>query len=168
MNDIPFEDAIDLLDADHKLVKQQFIDYQAMCEDGAPAEMKQELAEKICAELTVHAQIEEEVFYPKVREAIRDDKLMDEALLEHAQAKDEIAQIQGMSADDDGYDEKVQELGKAITHHVMEEREQIFLKARYSKVDLRGMVPQLYERRQQLKAEVEKSMKSRTNRGVPA
>jgi hypothetical protein len=62
----------------------------------------------------------------------------------------------------------VQELGKAITHHVMEEREQIFLKARYSKVDLRGMVPQLYERRQQLKAEVEKSMKSRTNRGVPA
>lgn len=150
MNDIPYEDAIDLLDADHKLVKQQFTDYQAMCEDDAPPALKQELAEKICAELTVHAQIEEEIFYPRVRAAIGDDGLMDEALQEHAEAKELIAEIEGMDADDEGYDDKVLQLGKAIEEHVVEERSKIFMKAQYSKLDLRGMVPELFERKQAL------------------
>ena len=67
---IPFETAIDLLEADHKAVKQLFIDYSALCEDDAPAAAKRSVAERICQELTVHAQIEEELFYPAVREAI--------------------------------------------------------------------------------------------------
>ena len=91
---IPYENAIDLLDADHKAVKQLFIQYDALCEDGAPAEDKQQLAEKICQEITIHAQIEEEIFYPEVRKAIGDDALMDEAEQEHAEAKEAIATIQ--------------------------------------------------------------------------
>lgn len=157
MDDIPYENAIDLLDADHKLVKQQFTDYQALSEDGAPPELKQQLAQKICMELTVHTQIEEEIFYPEVRKAIRDDKLMDEAMQEHAEAKEQIAQIQDMDADDEDYDAKVQQLGKAIMEHVMEERERVFLKAQYSTLDLRGMVPQLYKRKQQLMGQLQKS-----------
>jgi hemerythrin superfamily protein len=153
MSDIPYEDAIDLLDADHKLVQQQFIDYQALCEDEAPAELRQQLAQKICAELTVHTRIEEEIFYPRVREAIEDDGLMDEAEQEHAQAKELVAKIQGMDADDEGYDDTVQQLAKAVLAHVTEEREQIFLKARYSTADLRGMVPELFERKRKLTAE---------------
>src|SRR3954470_23783247 len=77
---LSYEDAVDLLDADHKLVQKQFLDYQALCDDGAPTQARRQLALKICQDLTVHAQIEEEIFYPRVRDAIDDDALMDEAL----------------------------------------------------------------------------------------
>jgi hemerythrin superfamily protein len=145
-----YEDAVDLLDADHKGVKALFIQYNALCEDDAPAPAKQQLAEKICADLTVHAKIEEEIFYPKVREATGDEELLDHAEEEHAQAKALIAKIQGMKAEDAGYDETVRQLGEAIDAHVREEREQIFLKARLAALDLRGMVVELAARKKAL------------------
>lgn len=148
--DPAYEDALDLLDADHKLVKKLFIDFTALVDDDAPPQFKQQVARKICQEVTVHARIEEEIFYPAVREAIGDDALMDEAEEEHAQAKELIAKIEGMSAEDDGYDDAVKTLGEMIDHHVMEEREQIFLKAKYSQLDLRGMVPALVARKKEL------------------
>ncbi|MFC5497386.1 hemerythrin domain-containing protein [Caenimonas terrae] len=147
---VAYEDAVDLLDADHKGVKALFIKFNALCDDDAPAEEKQPVADKICKELTVHAQIEEEIFYPAVRAAVGDDALMDEALQEHADAKAAIADIQGMSAGDKGFDDKVKALGKAIDEHVLEEREQIFLQARLSALDLRGMAVALFERKKQL------------------
>ncbi|MES2977697.1 MAG: hemerythrin domain-containing protein [Pseudomonadota bacterium] len=148
---LAYEDAIDLLDADHKFVKKLFITFNALCEDDAPAEEKKAVAEKICQELTVHAQIEEEIFYPQVREAVADDEeMMEDALQEHAEAKEMIAKIQGMDAEDEAYDGTVQELGDLIDHHVMDEREKIFLKARYAELDLRGMVPELYARKKAL------------------
>lgn len=148
---VAYEDAVDLLDADHKGVKALFIKFNALCDDGAPAQEKQQVAEKICKDLTVHAAIEEEIFYPQVREAVGED-LLDEALEEHAQAKQAIAQIQGMSADEKGYDDKVKDLGKMIDHHVQEEREQIFLLARLAPLDLRSMALDLFKRRKQLQA----------------
>jgi len=147
---IPYDNAIDLLDADHKFVKLLFIDYDALCEDAAPAAAKRTLAERICQELTVHAQIEEEIFYPAVREAIGDDALMDEALAEHAEAKGLIARIQGMKSSADNYDATVKELAKAIDQHVLEEREQIFLKAQQAALDLRALAVPLYQRKKQL------------------
>ena len=149
-NIVAYDDAVDLLDADHKAVKQMFIDYNALCEDGAPASARGLLAEKICQALTVHAQIEEEVFYPAVRAAIGDDALINEALQEHAEAKQLIARIQGMDAGQAGYDASVQQLGKLIDQHVLEEREAIFLQARNAALDLRGLALPLYERKQQL------------------
>jgi hemerythrin superfamily protein len=148
---VPYEDAVDLLDADHKAVKKMFIDYHAMCDDGAPAQAKGTLAQQICQALTVHAQIEEEIFYPAVRGAIGDDTLMDEALAEHAEAKRLIASIQGMSPSAKEYDATVKQLGKAIDEHVLEEREQIFLQARNAALDLRGLAVPLYERQKELK-----------------
>ena len=150
-----YEDAFDLLDADHKLVQKLFLDFQGLCEDGGPAEAKGQLALKICQDLSVHTQIEEEIFYPQLRAAIDDDALMDEALQEHAEAKESIAQIQGMEPTDEGFDEAVQQLFTAVMDHVMDEREQLFLKARYSVADLRGMAPELYARKQELQKEVQ-------------
>ena len=148
---IAYEDAVDLLDADHKGVKSLFIEFNALCEDDAPAAEKQALALKICRELSVHAQLEEEIFYPAVREATGDDPLLDAAVLEHAEAKALIAQIEEMEPEDEAFDTTVQELGQDIDHHVLEEREQIFLKARLADLDLRGMVPALVKRKEQLK-----------------
>jgi hemerythrin superfamily protein len=150
-NPTAYENAIDLLDADHKMVKQLFINYDALCQDGAPAEDREALAAKICQEITIHAQIEEEIFYPEVRKATGDDPLMDEALHEHAQAKETIAKIQAMKAGDKKLDETVKKLAKLIDEHVLEEREQIFLKAQQSDLDLRGLAVPLAKRKLALK-----------------
>ncbi len=98
-----------------------------------------QLAEQICQMLTVHATAEEEIFYPAVRAADVDEDLLDEAEVEHASAKDLIAQIQSMSPEDDLYDAKVTVLGEYINHHVEEEEGEMFPKARRAKVDLVGL-----------------------------
>ena len=148
---IAYENAIDLLDADHKMVKQLFIDFGALSEDGAPAQDRKVLADKICQEITVHAQIEEEIFYPEVRKALADDALLDEAEQEHAQASKLIAQIEGMKAGDKKLDETVLKLAKLVDEHVLQEREQVFLRAQYSDLDLRGLAVALAKRKQALK-----------------
>lgn len=150
---VPFENAVDLLDNDHKLVKSMFIAYGALVQDGAPGDARLQLARKICAALTVHARIEEEIFYPAVREAIGDDALMDEALEQHAQAKEMIASILDMAAGDEALDDTVASLGEAIDEHVLEEREQIFLRAQLAALDLRALAVPLFQRQQALKAE---------------
>ena len=148
---IAYDDAVDLLDADHKAVKKMFIDYGALCEDGEPNEQKQELAQRICQSLADHAQLEEEVFYPAVSKAIEDGALITNALDEHAMAKKTIARIEGMKATHAAYDVTVKELGKLIDQHVLEEREQIFLKARLAPLDLRSLTLPMLKRQQQLK-----------------
>ena len=84
------------------------------------------MVRKICNELTVHAQIEEEIFYPAVRKAIDDGDLMDEALVEHAGAKELISQLEAMDPEDELYDAKVTVLGEQIDHHVKEEEGEMF------------------------------------------
>ena len=148
-------DAVDLLDADHIAVKKLFTAYQKLCDNDAPAEEKRDVAAQICKELSVHAQIEEEIFYPELREAIDADALLDEAEVEHGTAKDLIAQISGMSPDDDLYDARVTVLGEYIDHHVKEEREEIFVKARKSRLDLVAMADELSQRKMELMEEFE-------------
>lgn len=150
---IAYDDAVDLLDADHVAVKKMFTEYSAMCEKNSPAAEKRILALTICKALTIHSQIEEEIFYPKVREAIGEEDLIDVALEDHTEAKAVIARIEGMKATDAAYDATVKQLGKLIDQHVMEEREKIFLKARNAALDLRGMTLPLMKRQQQLKNE---------------
>lgn len=146
-------DAVDLLDADHIAVKKLFTAYKKLCDANAPAEEKREIAEKICQELTVHAQIEEEIFYPQVREAINDDPLLDEAEVEHGTAKDLIAQISAMDPEDDLYDARVTVLGEYIDHHVKEEREEMFPKARKSELDLVALADELSRQKMELMEE---------------
>src|SRR5829696_2967626 len=96
------KDACDLLDADHKAVKKMFKEFEELTESRArgAAQKKLDLAKQICMELTVHAQIEEEIFYPALRNALKETDLLAEAEVEHQTAKDLIAQIQQMPEPD--------------------------------------------------------------------
>jgi hemerythrin-like domain-containing protein len=151
------KDACDLLDADHRAVKKMFKEYEELTESRArgAAQKRLDLARQICMELTVHAQIEEEIFYPALRAAIKDTDLLDEAEVEHQSAKDLIAQIQeGMEADDK-FDAKVKVLGEYVDHHVKEEKSEIFTKARAArKLDLVAMREELEARKEELMAEM--------------
>ena len=148
-------DATTLLMKDHKDVKALFKRYQKLMKAEADGSERQELATQICQMLTVHAQIEEEIFYPAVREADVDEDMMDEAEVEHASAKDLIAQIQSMGPDDDLYDAKVTVLGEYIDHHVEEEEGEMFPKARRAKVDMAGLMSQLQQRKTALMGEMQ-------------
>lgn len=146
-------DAIALLTADHKEVKALFKEYEKLAE--ADDDSRQELAERICAMLTVHATVEEEIFYPAAQEAIDDADLVDEATVEHASAKDLIAQIQESSPDDELYDAKVKVLGEYIDHHVKEEEGEMFPKAKKAGLDLKMLGEQIAERKEELMPEAE-------------
>jgi hemerythrin superfamily protein len=150
------KDACDLLDADHKAVKKLFKEYEELAGSRARGAMqkKKDLAQQICHDLTVHARIEEEIFYPALREAIKDTALLDEAAVEHQSAKELIAQIQAAGEPDEMFDAKVKVLGEYIDHHVKEERGEIFPKARAArKLDLVGMREQLEARKEELMSE---------------
>ncbi len=142
-------DAIKLLKDDHREVKGWFKDYEKLEDDTE----KQALADKICLALTVHAQIEEEIYYPATREAIDDDDLLDEAEVEHASAKQLIAEIQSMKAGDRLFDAKVTVLGEYIEHHVEEEETEMFPESRDSELDLKALGIQLAERKAELLAQ---------------
>jgi hemerythrin superfamily protein len=146
-------DATALLAKDHKDVKALFRRYEKMAKAEADGGERQQLANQICQMLTVHATIEEEIFYPAVREADVDEDLLDEAEVEHASAKELIAQIQSMSPEDELYDAKVKVLGEYVNHHVEEEEGEMFPKARRAKVDFEGLGQQLMERKQALEGE---------------
>jgi hemerythrin superfamily protein len=126
------EDAIELLKTDHKKVKKLFKDFEKLKEDGDAAE-KESLAAEICTELTLHTEIEEELFYPAAREAIEEEDLLDEAEVEHASAKDLIEQIQEMDSSDPLYDAKVTVLGEYVNHHIEEEEKELFPKVKKAK-----------------------------------
>ncbi|SFP22627.1 hemerythrin domain-containing protein [Variovorax sp. 770b2] len=149
-------DACSLLDTDHKNVKKMFAAYEELMASKAASatDRKRELANQICMELTVHTQIEEEIFYPAVREAIKETDLLDEAEVEHASAKDLIAQIEEATEVDEMFDAKVKVLGEYIDHHVKEERNEMFPKARASQLDLVAMRELLAARKEELMAEL--------------
>lgn len=151
------KDACDLLDADHRAVKKMFKEYEELTGSRArgAAQKKLELARQICMELTVHAQIEEEIFYPALRAAIKDTDLLDEAEVEHQSAKDLIAQIQEAAEPDDMFDAKVKVLGEYVDHHVKEEKSEMFPKARAArKLDLVAMRDELEARKEELMSEM--------------
>ena len=148
-------DAVELLTQDHKDVKALFEAYKKLAkDDGTPDEDKQRLAALICAMLTVHATIEEEIFYPAAREADVESDLLDEAEVEHASAKDLIAQILNMDPSEELYDAKVTVLGEYIDHHVQEEEKEMFPKCRKAGMALDELGAQLQERKLAVFAEM--------------
>lgn len=114
---------------------------------------KQALAMQICKALTVHARIEEEIFYPAAYEALDDDDLLDEAEVEHASAKDLIAQIEASSPAEPLFDAKVKVLGEYINHHVEEEEGEMFPECRSSDMDLKALGEQMRARKAELTGE---------------
>jgi hemerythrin superfamily protein len=142
------EDAISVLKADHRQVEEWFAQFDAV---RSPSK-KQQLASKICDALTVHTTIEEEIFYPAFLRATQDKDTHHEAVVEHAGAKKLIAEIQGMSSQDDYFDAKVTVLAEMIKHHVKEEEKPggMFAEARKSEMDLSALAVQLLARKREL------------------
>jgi hemerythrin superfamily protein len=143
------QDAIAMLMGDHKKVKKLFAEFDKLKEQGSDDE-KSAIVEQICNELKIHTELEEEIFYPAVRKAIDDADLMDEALVEHAGAKELIAQLEEASPDDDLYDAKVTVLGEQIEHHVKEEEGDMFPKAKKANVDTEALGARMLKRKMAL------------------
>ena len=148
------QDAIALLTDDHKTVQKLFKDYDKLVQNDGDEAEKAALAKQICTELVIHAQIEEEIFYPAVREAIEETDLLDEAEVEHASAKDLIAQLSTMAPGDELYDAKVTVLGEYVNHHISEEQAEMFPQAKKAELDTASLGAELLERKQELQAEI--------------
>jgi hemerythrin len=118
--------------------------------ERANGSSKERIARTICEELKVHAQLEEELFYPAVREAIDDDEMMNEAEIEHGSAKDLIAQIEDASPEDERYDALVKVLSEYIKHHVKEEEGEMFKQIKRSRLDTAALGEQMEEHKQLL------------------
>src|SRR6202158_2746043 len=114
-------DAIGMLIADHKKVQKAFKDFEKLREGGSKRG-KSDIVRQTCADLAIHTKIEEEIFYPAARKAIKDRDLMDEATVEHAGANDIIAQLESMQPGDHLYDAKFTVLGESVNHHIKEEQ----------------------------------------------
>ena len=142
------EDAIALLKSDHREVEGYFEEFEKARSD----DRKRQLAQKICAALTVHATIEEEIYYPAFLEATEEKDLHHEAAVEHEGAKGLIADIEASGPDDDYFDAKVTVLSEMIKHHVKEEEQPngLFAKSRQSGMDLDTLGEQLASRKAEL------------------
>jgi hemerythrin superfamily protein len=146
-------DATHILTKDHREVEALF----AKFEKAGGSKEKGQIADKICTELKIHAQIEEEVFYPALKGKI-DDDLLKEAYVEHDGAKILINEIVASSPDDEFFDSKVTVLKEEIEHHVKEEEKQhdnMFQQARAADVDLDALGEQMLARKEELKAQAE-------------
>ena len=145
------QDAIVLLTKQHKEVADMFDEFENMSDRATTS--KKKLVEKICEQLIMHTAIEEEIFYPAVREASKEtEDMVDEAVVEHASAKDLIAQLQEADPGDELYDAKVKVLGEQIEHHVEEEEDEMFKKTRKLKLDLVVLGQEMAARRDELLA----------------
>jgi hemerythrin superfamily protein len=141
-------DAIALLETDHREVEGLFERYEGADSDAEKAA----LAAQICLALKVHAQIEEELFYPPAREKTGDADLVDEAVVEHMGAKTLIAQIEAMTPGQPLYDAKVKVLSEQIRHHVEEEETELFPEVRETQIDLETLGAKLAARKAELLA----------------
>ncbi len=148
--------AIDLLKEDHDKVKKAFKEFEKM--DRSDTETCRQVVRSVCEDLRVHTALEEEIFYPAVREAIDDEDIMNEAAVEHETAKTLIEQLENMEPDDPNYFATFTVLGEYVMHHVKEEESEMFPQAKKAKeLDLQALGEQMRARKQELTAEVEKA-----------
>ena len=147
------KDAVALLKEDHRTVEELFAQFEKASGEGR----KQKLATEICTELSIHAQIEEEIFYPACEGKV-EEELLKEAYVEHDGAKVLIAEIIAGEPSDEFYDAKVKVLQEQIEHHVQEEEkrlEGLFSQARSAGLDMDALGEELAARKEQLKADIE-------------
>ena len=144
----PPEDAIAMLQEDHRRVRDLFQEYEAAMDPRT----KRELAEEVCTELETHAQLEEQIFYPAVQEESQEGRaLVQEAIQEHQKVKDMIAALREMGPDSQAFDTKFRELIQNVEHHVEEEETEMFSLAEQ---ELSADLDDLKEEMQELKKEM--------------
>jgi hypothetical protein len=143
-------DGLQLLAADHRKVEGLFAEF----EQARGAAAKEKLVRRICTELKIHTQIEEEIYYPAIRGKVEEDAL-DEAYVEHDSAKLLVNELEAAEPDESYYDAKVQVLSELIEHHVKEEekqRDNLFQQTRAAEIDLDALGQKLAARKAELMA----------------
>jgi hemerythrin-like domain-containing protein len=138
--------ALTVLREDHRNVQKLFKQFKRAKDESE----KQQIVDTACQELKVHAQIEEEIFYPEARSVLKQSDLLDEAKVEHESAKQLIAQLEKMSPDDELYEAKFNVLGEYVNHHITEEQEEIFPRIEKTDLDLKELGARLTERKEEL------------------
>jgi len=143
--------AVSLLKADHKKVKELFDAF----EEAETTSEKQQFAEEAMKELRVHATIEEEIFYPAIRKALgkEESDLMNEADEEHRVAKTIIEEICDMDAADDHFEAKFTVLAENVRHHIKEEENDMFPDARKTDLNMEALGEKMLTRKEELLAD---------------
>jgi hemerythrin-like domain-containing protein len=145
--------AIEMLKEDHAKVKKAFKEFETM--DRSDTETCRQLVQTVCEDLKVHTTLEEEIFYPAVREAIEDEDIMNEASVEHETAKMLIEQLENMEPDDPNYYATFTVLGEYVLHHVKEEEGEMFPEAKKAGVDMEALGQRMQERKSELLSQAE-------------
>jgi hemerythrin-like domain-containing protein len=152
------EEVLNLLIEDHKRAKKAFKDFEKLDGQKQSNECK-DLVEQTCAELQVHATLEEELFYPAVRQALKEQDLLDEAEVEHASAKQLIEQLQSMQQQgqlDGKFAATFTVLGEYVKHHIKEEEGELFEQCEKAgnKIDWAALGEQMKTRKAELMEEL--------------
>jgi predicted unusual protein kinase regulating ubiquinone biosynthesis (AarF/ABC1/UbiB family) len=147
------EAVIAMLVDDHKRARKAFRAFEKLDPENDPEECEA-LVQHTCAELQMHTTLEEEIFYPAVREAIKEQDLLDEAEVEHMTAKQLIERLEGMGPEDDKYAAYFTVLGEYVQHHVKEEEKEMFPKLERAKIDWPALQQEMEARREELMAEL--------------
>ena len=145
--------AIEMLKEDHDKVKKAFKEFEKM--DREDTETMQQLVATDCEDLKIHTTLEEEIFYPAVREAIEDEDIMNEAQVEHETAKMLIEQLENMGADDPNFHATFTVLGEYVNHHVEEEEGEMFPQAKKTDLDFEDLAQRMKARKEELMGAVE-------------
>jgi hemerythrin-like domain-containing protein len=145
--------ALEMLKEDHDRVKKSFKEFEKL--DREDAEAMQQLVQTVCEELKVHTALEEEIFYPAVRDAIEDEDIMNEAQVEHDTAKMLIEQLENMGPDDPNYHATFTVLSEYVKHHVKEEEDEMFPQAKKTDLDMEELGARMRERKTELMGEAQ-------------
>lgn len=146
------ENAVEVLKKDHDEVEKLFDQFED-AKDESNMELKSQIVAAVCKALTIHAQIEEEIFYPAMRGAEDAHDLVDEAAVEHQTVKSLVAELEAATPDDDLYDARVKVLSEYVKHHVKEEEGELFPLARKADLDLEALGRELLARKDALAAD---------------
>jgi hemerythrin-like domain-containing protein len=145
--------AIEMLKEDHDKVKKAFKEFESMDREDSAA--LQQMVKTVCEDLKVHSTLEEELFYPAVREAIEDEDIMNEAQVEHEAAKMLIEQLENMGPDDPNFHATFTVLGEYVKHHIKEEEGEMFPQAKKSDLDFEDLANRMRSRKEELMGEVQ-------------
>jgi hemerythrin-like domain-containing protein len=145
--------ALEMLKEDHDKVKKAFKEFEKL--DREDTEKLRKVVQTVCEELKVHTTLEEEIFYPAVREAMDDEDIMNEAQVEHETAKMLIEQLENMGPEDPNYHATFTVLGEYVRHHVKEEEDEMFPEAKKTDLNFEELGARMKERKTELMGEMQ-------------
>ena len=141
--------ALDVLKSDHAEVTRLFKQFDRLCKSD-DSEGMQRVAQAVCKALGIHAEIEESIFYPALRNAPNADAPLDEADVEHSHIQELVAQLESGRPGDDLFEARMTVLSEYVQHHVKEEESTLFARARKADCDLVALGLQLLARKAEL------------------